>query len=675
MKKKAIILLLCIISTTLCMGQIGSWRNYLAYHDVQQIQAASNSNLFVMASNGLYQYNRQDKSIYTYDKTNGLSDVSISNIRWCPQAGRLVAVYSSSNIDLVDINGNITNVSDIYQKSITGDKTINAVTINGRYAYLSCGFGVVKLDVKNAEISESYMLNFAVTAVAFEGNYIYAQSKGNGVWRAALNTNVIDPNNWQKVTTYPSFDEDKTDYNTYIDEVKTLSPGGPKYNYLRFLRFQNQKLYTCDGILGGIFDPGLPAIVQVWNGDNWEIYEDDLGSVTGHRFLDFSTVAVDPNDATHVFAGGRIGLYEYKNGKFVKEYSYDNSPLKSNATLDHFSKNYTQVQGMTYDVNGSLWLLNSASSSTSLFEIKKDGNWVSHHKKEFLNSASRSYDNMVNPIFDSRGLLWFCNNRFIEPALMCYQPSTDIAITYKTFVNQDGTKLENMYGVTCVAEDLNGNIWVGTDVGLLMIEKDNVGKTANEMVFTQVKVPRNDGTNYADYLLGGINITSIFVDNDNKKWIGTNGQGVYVIGSDNMTQLYHFTTENSDILSDIVGSIVVNEATGEVFIGTEKGLCSYMSGVTGIITEMNKDNVYAYPNPVKPEYTGPITITGLTNNADVKIMSSNGALIVEGKSTGRFFIWDGCDKNGKRVASGVYMVATATSEGEKGVVCKIAIIR
>ena len=89
---------------------------------------------------------------------------------------------------------------------------------------------------------------------------------------------------------------------------------------------------------------------------------------------------------------------------------------------------------------------------------------------------------------------------------------------------------------------------------------------------------------------------------------------------------------------------------------------------------MNKDNVYAYPNPVKPEYTGPITITGLTNNADVKILSSNGALIAEGKSTGRFFIWDGCDKNGRRVASGVYMVATATSEGEKGVVCKIAII-
>lgn len=33
------------------------------------------------------------------------------------------------------------------------------------------------------------------------------------------------------------------------------------------------------------------------------------------------------------------------------------------------------------------------------------------------------------------------------------------------------------------------------------------------------------------------------------------------------------------------------------------------------------------------------------------------------------------NRDGKRMASGVYMVEVATSEGEKGVVCKIAIVR
>ena len=89
---------------------------------------------------------------------------------------------------------------------------------------------------------------------------------------------------------------------------------------------------------------------------------------------------------------------------------------------------------------------------------------------------------------------------------------------------------------------------------------------------------------------------------------------------------------------------------------------------------MNKDNVWAYPNPVTHDYTGLITITGLSYNASIKIVSSNGALIAEGQSNGGIFTWDGCDKDGKRVASGVYMVISATNDGNKGTVCKIAVI-
>ena len=114
-------------------AQIGSWRNYLAYHDIQQIQAAGNE-LFVRASNSLYLYNKTDQSIYTFDKTNGLSDAHITIIRWCKQAKRLVVVYDNSNIDLVETNGNVTNISDIYSKSITGGKEIYNIVCQGVYA-------------------------------------------------------------------------------------------------------------------------------------------------------------------------------------------------------------------------------------------------------------------------------------------------------------------------------------------------------------------------------------------------------------------------------------------------------------------------------------------------------------------------------------------------------------
>ena len=142
-----------------------------------------------------------------------------------------------------------------------------------------------------------------------------------------------------------------------------------------------------------------------------------------------------------------------------------------------------------------------------------------------------------------------------------------------------------------------------------------------------------------------------------------------------MEQVQHFTNSNSALLSNNIEAITINDKTGEVFFGTDNGLCSYMSDASATNENMTSDNVYAYPNPVEPDYTGLITIVGLSYNADVKIVTANGALVASGTSNGGSFTWDGCDLNGKRVASGVYMVETATSEGKKGTVCKIAIVR
>ena len=178
----------------------------------------------------------------------------------------------------------------------------------------------------------------------------------------------------------------------------------------------------------------------------------------------------------------------------------------------------------------------------------------------------------------------------------------------------------------------------------------------------------------ADYLLTGLSSKCIIVDGGGRKWVGTEGNGAFLISEDNMTQIHHFTTDNSPLISNNLLSISISPS-GEVFFLTDKGLCSFVSDATEPNDEMTKDNVWAYPNPVTPDYTGPITITGLSYDADVKILAANGALIAEGRSNGGTFTWDGCDRQGRRVASGVYMVATATSDGKKGTVCKIAIIR
>jgi len=653
-------------------AQVGTWKNHLAYNHIEQIYA-SGDDIFVRASNGLYMYNKKDQSITTFDRTNGLSDSNIKLIGWSKQAKRLIAVYQNSNIDLIETNGNITNISSLFSKTMTGNKSVNDIYIDGQFAYLSTGFGIVKVNMQKAEITETYNFGKNIMAASIKDNTIYAKINKSTVLSASLSSNLLDPNNWTETKDFPAdtFITDQSDWETYYDLISTLNPGGPKYNYFGFMRFVDGKLITCDNNKSD----NVTATIQVLKDDEWNSFETEtVYEKIGRSFVNVYAVDVDPLDDTHYFAGARAGLFEFKDGKFVKHYNSNNSPIEA---YNGKSLNHQMVTGVKYDKSGDLWLINSSAPTKSIIKYTKSGEFISYDVPQVMKLEGDGYTNksngeLANIIFDSKGYMWFVNNNWYRPAAYRYDMNNNTCIEYYHFINQDGTEINTTYGVRCVSEDKEGNMWLGSDLGPILLEKSQI--EAEIPVYTQVKVPRNDGTNYADYLLNKIDIAAIAIDAGNRKWIGTNGDGVYLISADNITQLEHFTTENSCLLSNIVKSIAINEKTGEIFFGTDNGLCSYISDATDINTEMTKDNVWAYPNPVTPDYTGLITIVGLTFNADIKILSSNGALIAEGRSNGGSFTWDGKDKNGNRVASGIYMVATATSDGKKGTVCKIAIL-
>ena len=528
---------------------------------------------------------------------------------------------------------------------------------------MSNGFGIIKVNVADGEISDTYNLGFKVNWCEIKDSHIYAYSQTNGQYRALLTSNLLDKNNWSKVGGYVA--KKQEDKSALKQIISTLQPGGPKYNNFYGMRFVNNLLYTCGGLWGHLIDAGRPGTIQLLDKGNWTIYDDSIAAKTGIKYVDVNSVDVDPLDPNHVFAGAKSGLYEFQNGKFIKHYNSENSLITS---FNNTSKNYQLITSVKFDTDGNLWMLNSQSpSNQSLIEYTKDGKWVSHHKPELYNLGS-----LECLMQDSRGLLWFVNNHHELPSIYCYQASTDQLNKYSSFVNEDGATLSPVF-VRYVTEDKNQDIWIGTNIGPLLLYKKDI--TSDTPIFTQVKVPRNDGTNYADYLLSGVDISCIAIDGSNRKWFGTNGNGIYVISNDCLTQIYHFTTNNSNLLSNNIEAIAINEQTGEVFAGTDKGLCSYMSDASSPNNEMTKDNVWAYPNPVKPDYTGLITITGLSFDADVKIVTTNGILVNQGRSNGGTYTWNGKDLKGQKVASGIYMVETATSDGSKGTVCKIAIVK
>ena len=666
--KKKILSVLVLFFSLASHAASGLWKTYLSYYEPTEIEKGNEGKIYVLASQGLYSYNQNDHSLQTYDKLNALSDCNIAHIAWCKAAGKLVIVYNNNNIDLLSANGNVQNIADYMNASITENKTVNSIDVSGKYAYLSTGFGIVKLNVQNAEISNTYKLGFNVNYTHVEGKYIYAESSAQGAYRGLLTANLIDRNNWTRTGNFTV--RNKVMDPALLALVKTLNPGGPKYNYFGFTKFYNGKLYSAGA--GYMFPDELyrPGCVQVYDGSTWTIYQDDIMTLTGHEYMDVGSLDIDPKNESHVFASGRTGMYEFMNGRFVKEYNCHNSPLQSASTVRPNNKDYCIVVGIKYDKTGNLWVTNSISSSTSILELTSEGLWNNYHHAELVNNNC-SLERMTTPVFDSRGLMWIPNNFYRYPMAVCYTPATNTVKLFNQFINEEGEQTSIMY-VRAIAEDHENNMWICTDKGPFVLKPDQI--TASNPVFHQVKVPRNDGTNYADYLLAGVDISCMYIDKANRKWFGTPGSGIYLISSDNIHQLQHFTTGNSKLLSDNIESLSMNETTGELFIGTDNGLCSYMSDTPKAGQGMSKDNVYAYPNPVRPDYTGVITITGLDENADVKITTSNGVLVNSGKAANGQYKWYGLDRNGKRVASGVYMVEVATEEGDKGVVCKIAII-
>jgi hypothetical protein len=223
--------------------------------------------------------------------------------------------------------------------------------------------------------------------------------------------------------------------------------------------------------------------------------------------------------------------------------------------------------------------------------------------------------------------------------------------------------------VYCLAKDHDDEIWVGTDKGIAVFySTENVFSGSN--FDAQQILLEQDG--HVQILLETENVLSIAVDGANRKWIGTSKSGVFLMSADGTTQIQHFDETNSPLFSNTVKSIAINQETGEVYFGTSKGIISYRGTSTEGFEEFT--DVYAFPNPVKHDYEGPIAIKGLVNNSTLKITDINGALVYETKSEGGQAIWYGKNFKDERVSSGVYMVFCTSEDGSQKTVTKILVI-
>ena len=395
------------------------------------------------------------------------------------------------------------------------------------------------------------------------------------------------------------------------------------------------------------------------------------------QLYDIYQLAIDPEDPDIYYIGSHWeGMYKVKDRKTIAQYDPTTSSL-----LESWG---CRVNAIAFDKENNLWCTNEViSANQPALHIlpaaarKKDSttpqDWIPINLGDF-----QALKDVQILICKKSNMIFLCDGKW-GGMIVAYDTkgtytdtSDDNYLLWNSFIDQDG-KSYTFNRVSALAEDKNGKVWIGTSNGV--IELSNPKNATNpSFTVTRIKVPRNDGTNYADYLLDAIHVTSISVDNSNRKWLGTMSDGVYLVNENGSKILEHFTSDNSYHPGGVTYSVYAYPFSNSVFMGTEYGLVEYSSDSSPAMEDYS--NIYAYPNPVKPEYTGLITITGLMDNSLVKITDSAGHVFYTSRSEGGMVTWDGCNSVGERVKSGVYFVYVSQNENQNssGAVTKIMII-
>ena len=410
--------------------------------------------------------------------------------------------------------------------------------------------------------------------------------------------------------------------------------------------------YTHHAIELEIDDNDLYVATEVPPSNSYNgFYELKDGDWNNYNRVFFSTldtlrsvyrIAIHPENKKVYIGTFYNGLWEKDGGSFTI-FDDTNSDLGESST----DAGKVKVGGLAFDQNNNLWMTNH-ESFRPLVVLKNDGTW----QNDFL----LPYSALQDIVIDDAGNKWCLVDGTGQGVIVFNErdiddPDDNDVFTFTTSNSSLPTNRTN-----CLAVDLDGDVWIGTDEGVVVFECgsnvfDNQCKGSRRIVEV-------DGFNA--YLLETESVRTIAVDGANRKWIGTTN-GVFVQSANGEEQIAFFDKDNSPLFDNLINDIAVNHNSGEVFIGTASGLISIRGEATGG-GAIHDSSVFAFPNPVRPDYNGPIAIKGLPRDANVKITDVKGQLVYETTALGGQAIWDGRDYNGRKAASGVYLVFSTSNE-------------
>jgi ligand-binding sensor domain-containing protein len=750
---------------------IGQWRDQLPYYECNSVTDAGDR-VYASTPYAVFYFVKEDNSTGRITRISGLSDIGINCISYSKEYKTLLIAYSNANIDLIK-EGRIINISDIKRKQILGNKTINHILFDGKDAYLSCGFGIVVLDISKEEIRETYYIGkdgsqvnvlslaknyqdtlFAATekgiykawqqdpnlanfaswkrelrmdttasypAIAAFGEKVVVSRKLNsvnvdtlfvyqgGVWskpvmgvysgikqvRSSADYLVVAYNYFvvaydaslAPVTTIWEYqpgapfpldamaDAEKRFwvadyYNSLIRFDMTtggfthINLGGPLTGLAFSMHSLNNDVYIAPGGRDASYIP-IYTQPQVYHFNNSDWH--NLSAFNNPVFYgahDIVGIAANPTNPRQIYAASYgKGLFEILNDSVIRRYTESNSTLRHHTASDTSD---IRVGGVTFDKEGRLWVVNSHNNSCLSM---KDGSKWTGFTLPIVNE-----NDLGQILVDRNGQKWI-QMRYgnMNPnALLVFNdggtPDNTGDDQQKLLNSSVGSGAIPGNNVFAMAEDLKGAIWIGTEKGIAVFYAPEDVFSGRNFDCQRILVTQGG---YVQYLLENETVTAIAVDGANRKWVGTDRGGVFLFSEDGTKQIYHFTMEDSPLLSDRITCLAINQ-DGEVFFGTDKGVISYRASATP--ADDTFGDVYAFPNPVKPDYEGYIAIKGLVANAQVRITDVNGVAVYSTRAEGGQATWNGKNYDGRKAQTGVYLVWASNDDGTERVVTKILFV-
>lgn len=582
------------------------------------------NNLFVTTAEKIFKAPVKGVNLANFANWQELKDI--------PAGGNIKSVTHESKIYLLQTSGKVSVWSDNTWITEAYSDVMNINVSNGVLFFIRD---------KSIEFSQTLTFDFQPQMVVYDNN-------SSKIWIASPNDGI-----------------GKISYNNVNERDYYKPKGGPAVNDIWRMRFVGNKLFV---VSGGRWDVpyGTPANVMIFENNQWtNVLQSDIQQlgVTAHDFVD---IAVDVADNKHFFVSSwGNGLFEFKDDKPYRWYHSGNSNIENNL-----------VGNIAFDNKRKLWLSNPMTPSFIKYaeELPAGDYAIKPVTAASSQSVWTTSDILIDNIDQNYKYLVVTRGHFKFVAINdkgTDDTGDDEIFMTSQFINQDDRVFRAEHYMCGIQDKITGSLWIGTTSGPIVLPNPrNVFRS--DYRCQSIKIPNNNGEDGADYMLQNEVISTIVIDGNNRKWIGTEGSGAYLLSEDGTETIFHFTADNSPLLSNWIRTISINPDNGEVFFGTTKGLISYQGDA--VEAKESFGSLHAFPNPVRPDYHGDIAIKGLAENSVVKITDVHGRLVFETFVKGGMAVWHGKGIDGKRVASGVYLAICNTMDGSQHGIVKILVI-